>query len=164
VTAGQGFIHRFAPARPVRAQNLVGLPAPELQAEDPAGKRISIRPSGPLLLYVAPVWPRPVVTRAEDFADLRALQRLRAELPNGPNRVLVFGTDATAAELRDWWKARGLSLPPLALLPESAPQLGVRHLPLAVVVDRAGRITWAREGCAHGDEAEWRRELDKAGS
>jgi hypothetical protein len=160
--ARQRTIYEFAPARPVRAHSLVGLPAPELQVEERTGRSVSIQPRGSLLLYVAPAWPRPLVTRAEAFTDLRALQRLCAELPGG-ERVLVLGTDAAAAELRDWWKERGLSWPPLALQPESAQRLGVRHLPMAVIVDRGGRITWAKEGYTPGDEAEWRTQLARAG-
>jgi hypothetical protein len=155
----QRFIFRFAPARPVRASGLVGERLPELQVEEPGGKRITLPPVGPLLLYAIPAWPRPLVSREEAFTDLRALQRLRAELPEGSKHVFVLGTDATAAELRDWWKARGLALPPLALLPASAERLGVRHLPVALVVDGNGRITWAKEGYTAGDEAAWRREL-----
>jgi hypothetical protein len=51
----------------------------------------------------------------------------------------------------------------LALHPESAPRLGVRHLPMAVIVDRGGRITWAKQGYTPGDEAEWRTRLARAG-
>src|SRR5207248_2602038 len=49
-TAGQGYIHRFAPARPARAHNLVGQPAPELEFEDASGKTHTMQPHGPLVL------------------------------------------------------------------------------------------------------------------
>jgi hypothetical protein len=156
----QGSIATNPAARP---ENLVGQLAPELEFETASGETRRVPPRGPLFLYVAPAWPRPLVTRAEPFTDLRALQRLCAELPDGGERVLVLGTDATAAELRDWWKERGLRWPPLALQPEAAQRLGVRHLPMAVVVDRGGRITWAKEGYTPGDEAEWRTQLVRAG-
>jgi hypothetical protein len=156
------FIYQFDPARPVRAHSLVGERAPELHVEEPSGKRASLPPWGPLLLYLAPVWPRPIVIRTEEFADLRALQRLGADLPDGPERVRVIGTDATAAAVRDRWEELGLTLPPLALLPDLAKQLGVRHLPVAIIVDRGDRISWAKEGYTEGDEAEWRRRLDAA--
>jgi hypothetical protein len=156
----QGSIATNPAARP---ENLVGQLAPELEFETASGETRRVPPRGPLFLYVAPAWPRPLVARAEAFTDLCALQRLRAELPGGAERVLVLGTDASAAELRDWWKERGLTCPPLALQPESAQRLGVRHLPMAVVVDRGGRITWAKEGYTPSDEAEWRTQLARAG-
>src|SRR5262249_10089823 len=97
-TAGQGVIHRFAPARPVRARSLVGSPAPELQYQEPSGRQISLHPHGPLLVYVAPAWPRPAVAKQEKWADLRAVQQL-SQSDDAARRVLVLGTDATAAEL-----------------------------------------------------------------
>jgi hypothetical protein len=95
--------------------------------------------------------------------DLQALQRMSLAATETPTRVLVLGTGATAAELRDWWQERGLTLPPLALFPDAAASLGARSLPLALVVDRAGRVLWAKEGYAPGDEAEWRRQLEQVG-
>jgi hypothetical protein len=162
VAAGQGFILHFAPARPLRAIGLVGLPAPELQYEDASGKVVSLQPRGPLLLYLAPAWPRPVVTCGEEFADLRTLQA-RLEADAAGRHVLVLGTDASAVELQGWWRERGLSLPPLALEPESARLYGVRSQPVAVVVGADGTVTWAKEGFSPGDEEDWRRQLRQVG-
>jgi hypothetical protein len=141
------------------SQPLVGRPLPMLIIEDAEGKIQRLRPADPFLLYVAPAWPRPVVTREETFADLKALQQMRAGDPADTSRVLVVGTEATATELRRWWQERGLTLPPLALAPDAAQRLGVGHLPLAIVMDRGGRIAWVKEGYEPGDEEEWRRQL-----
>jgi hypothetical protein len=157
--ARQRSINRFAPARPVRAHGLVGQPAPELEYEDAPGQTVSLQPRGPLLLYLAPAWPRPVVTRKEEFADLLALQ----EMHEAGRRLLVLGTDATAVELQKWWRERWLLLPPRALDPDSARLYGVRGQPVAVVVDADGRVVWAKEGYAPGDEGEWRTQLARAG-
>src|SRR5207248_3024126 len=113
-------------------------------------------PHGPMLLYVTPAWPRPMVAEGDSLADLKAL----AKLEGGQ----VFGTEATAAELRRWWKERGLAEPPLALRPAAGQRLGVRHLPLAIVVDAQGRVAWVKEGYTAGDEAEWSRQLKQASS
>jgi hypothetical protein len=78
-------------------------------------------------------------------------------------RLLVLGTDATAVELQRWWRERKLALPPRALGPESARLYGVRGQPVAVVVDADGRVVWAKEGYSPGDEAEWERQLARAG-
>lgn len=147
----------FLPAEPSDdLSQLVGRPAPELTVEDPSGRILSARPRGPMLIYVTPAWPRPVVARQEEWPDLRSLTEMAG------TRLEVFGTEATAPELRDWWKERRLSWPPLALLPTSAQRLGARHVPLAVVVDRQGRVTWVKEGYAPGDEALWRQQLGRA--
>jgi hypothetical protein len=138
-------------------QRLVGQPLPELEVVDTTGKASTLRLSGPLLLYVTPAWPRPLVAPREEFADLKTLGQMDA------SKAQILGTEATATELRDWWKERGLAVLPLALRPDSAQRLGVHHLPLAIVVDRTGRITWVKEGFAPGDEAEWRRQLERAG-
>jgi hypothetical protein len=156
----QGSLATNPAARP---ENLVGQPAPELQIETESGETRRLQPRGPLFLYIAPAWPRPMVERAEQFPELRAAQQLGEASPQSGARILVLGASGTAAELRRWWKERGLALPPQALSPESAQQLGVRHLPVAMVVDRRGCITWAKEGYADGDEAEWRRQLERAG-
>jgi hypothetical protein len=161
--AGQGYIHRFVPAHPARGNALVGSPAPELLYEDASGKRISLQPHGPLLVYVAPAWPRPAVARQEDFADLKALQQTSAPAAGTEARVLVLGADATAAELRGWWKVRGFDLPPLAITIDTARRLGVRGQPVAFIVDRGGRVAWVKEGYTPGDEAVWRRELARVG-
>jgi hypothetical protein len=144
---------------PVRAHGLVGLPAPELEYEDASGKTVSLQPRGPLLLYLAPAWPRPVVTRKEEFADLHALQAMH----EAGRHLLVLGTDATAGELQQWWRERRLRLPPRALDPDSKRLYGVRGQPVAVIVDRGGLVTWAKEGYAPGDEGEWRTQLERAG-
>jgi hypothetical protein len=151
----------IAPAQPVRAHRLVGQPAPELQVEDRYGKSVPVPLHGPLLLYLAPAWPRPVVTREEEFADLRALQALQEAVTPG-QRILVLGTDATVGELRTWWKERGLTLPPLALIADSARNWGVLGQPVAAIVDAAGQVVWAKEGYTPGDEMDWRRELGGA--
>jgi hypothetical protein len=140
-------------------QSLVGSRAREIECMDASGKVVRLPLIGPLFLYVAPAWPRPIVARTEEFADLKALQLMRGD--GSGTRILVVGTDATTSELRSRWQERDLSLPPLALTPDSAQRFGVRHLPLAIVLDRKGRIMWAREGYAKGDEAEWRRELER---
>jgi hypothetical protein len=129
------------PAEPTDdPQQLVGQFLPDLEVEGASGKTTSFRLTGPALLYVTPAWPRPVVTVQEDFADLKAIERMPGLRPQ------VLGTEAAATEVRDWWKERGLAAPPLALRPASAQRLGVRHVPLAIVVDRAGRVVWVREG------------------
>ena len=110
----------------------------------------------------APAWPRPVVTRKEDFADLLALQEIQADDANA-RRLLVLGTDATAVELQRWWGERKLTLPPLALEPAAARLYGVRGQPVAVIVDTNGRVAWAKDGYTPGDEAEWKRLLQRAG-
>jgi hypothetical protein len=148
----------FLPAEPADdLQQLVGTPLPELEVEDASGKTVTLRPRGPVLLYVAPAWPRPVIAAQEAFPDFKALQEMN------PAQLLLLGTEATAAELRLWWADRGLKHLPLALQPASSQRLGARHQPLAIMVDRAGRITWVKAGYAPGDEAEWRRQLDRAG-
>jgi hypothetical protein len=138
-------------------QQLVGKAIPDLEAETTAGKAITLHPRGPLLLYVTPAWPRPLVAERETFADLQALKSLDAA------RVQVLGTQATAPELAAWWQARGLEAPPVALRPAATQQLGVRSLPLALVIGGDGRVTWVKEGYTPGDEAEWRRQLESAG-
>jgi hypothetical protein len=138
-------------------QQLVGKPLPDLKVEETAGKTTTFHAHSPTLLYVTPAWPRPVVARQEEFADLKALARMDRAL------VQVLGTEATTSELRGWWKERGLEAPP-ALLPESARQLGVRHQPLAIVLDGEGRVTWVKRGYAPGDEAEWGRQLQRVGA
>jgi len=75
----------------------------------------------------------------------------------------VLGADATADELKRWWRERGLTLPPLVLDPASARLYGVRGLPVAVIVDGDGRVGWAKEGYSPGDETEWQRQLQRAG-
>jgi hypothetical protein len=141
-------------------QRSVGQPLPEPRIEDASGKTSPLRPGGPLLLYVAPAWPRPTVTTSETFADLKAVERLREN--TGPRaRVLIVGTGGGAAELRAWWKERGVGLPPLALARESAERLGAHGLPLALIVDRQGRIAWRKEGYDPGDAAEWQRQLER---
>jgi len=148
----------FLPAEPADdLQQLVGKPIPGLEVEGESGKVSTLRPRGPVLLYVAPAWPRPIVASHEEFADYQALREMNA------SQVQVMGTEATAAELRDWWKERGLMQPPHALRPPSMQLLGVGHVPLAIVVDRGGRITWVKAGYVPGDEAEWRHQLDRAG-
>jgi hypothetical protein len=154
-------IFHFVPAKPVRAHSLVGQLAPELQVEDPTGKSLSNRPHGLVLLYFAPAWPRPVVMRKDEFTDLLALQGMLDADTSG-RRLLVLGTNTTAAELRTWWKERRLTLPPLAVAPASARLYGVRNQPVAVIIDVSGRVAWVKEAYAPGDEAEWRRELERA--
>ena len=83
---------------------------------------------------------------------------LGAGLAIAATRRLFAG--ATAAELREWWSERGLTSPPPALPPGGAQRLGARHLPLAIAVDGAGRVTWVKGGYEPGDEAEWRRQLE----
>jgi hypothetical protein len=141
-------------------QRSVGQPLPELRIEDASGKSSPLRPGGPLLLYVAPAWPRPAVTTSETFSDLKAVERLRG---NGGSRpwVLVVGTGGGAAELRAWRKERGVGLPPLALAREPAERLGAHGLPLALIVDRQGHIAWRKEGYDPGDAAEWQRRLER---
>jgi hypothetical protein len=157
--ARQRYILRFAPARPVRAHGLIGQPAPELQFENASGQPVSLQPRGPLLLYLAPAWPRPVVTRKEEFADLLALQ----EMHEAGQSLLVLGTGATAVELQKWWRERRLMLPARALDPDSARLYGVRGQPVAVIVDHDGVVAWAKEGYTPGDEAEWQTQLEGAG-
>jgi hypothetical protein len=141
---------------------LVGQPLPELPVED-ATRRVSrAAMRGPLLLYLTPAWPRPVVARVEQFSDLQALQRLRGEIPGAQDRVLAIATDASAAELAVWWRERGISLPPRTISPDEARRLGGRQRPLAIVVDRDGRVAWVKEGYETGDEAEWRRQWERA--
>jgi hypothetical protein len=101
-----------------------------------------------------------VVARQEAFADLKAVQRLSAAVASTDARVLMVGTGATAAELQVWWKERGLALPPVALGSEAARLLGARSQPLALVVGRAGRVAWAKEGYTPGDEDEWQRQVE----
>ena len=137
-------------------QRLVVEPVGELEVQAEAAKSRMVRPAGPALLYITPAWPRPVVSAHERFGELKALAGMAVP------EIQVFGTEATTAELRDWWNARGLSAPPLALLPASAQRLGVHHLPLAIVVNREGRVAWVKAGYTPGDEAEWRRELERA--
>jgi hypothetical protein len=147
------------PAQPAEdTRLLVGRPLPELEIEPAQGTMTALRPRGPLLLYVTPAWPSPFVAERESFADLRALQRMDAGC------VQVVATGATAAELAVWWRERGLEAPPMALRPEAAQQLGAHFLPLALVLDGAGRVTWVKEGYESGDEGEWRRQLARAGS
>jgi hypothetical protein len=146
---------RPQPADDVR--QLIGKPVPDLEVEEEPGKTVTLRPRGPMLLYVTPAWPRPLVTLRETFADLQAFQQLDA------SRFRVLGTGATAGELRAWWKERRSAIVPLALTPASASRVGARHLPLAIIVDREGHVTWLKEGYVAGDEAEWRRQLERAG-
>ncbi len=142
--------------------SLVGQPLPALEVTDTAGKVRSYRPVGPLLLLVAPAWPRPVVLREESFAELQAL-RSWADGARGPGApAMLIGTEATAAELGRWWPERGVSNRPLALSPASAARLGMQHETLALGVDRGGRVVWAKAGFEAGDEAEWRRQWRKA--
>jgi hypothetical protein len=138
-------------------QQLVGKPLPDLKIEEAPGNTTTLHPRRPALLYVTPAWPRPVVARQEEFADLKALAQMdRAH-------TLVLGTEATSSELRGWWKARGLEAPPLALLPGAAGPLGARHRPLAIVLDGEGRVAWVKQGYTPGDEGEWRRQLERVG-
>ena len=158
------------PAEPADdLRQLVGKPLPDLSVEATPGITISLRPShasnqwrrgnpGPALLYVTPAWPRPMVARQEEFADLKALARM------DPAHLQLFGTEATARELREWWKERQPVAPPLALLPESAAQLGARHQPLAIVLDSDGRVTWVKQGYAPGDEVERGRQSAQVGA
>jgi hypothetical protein len=148
----------FLPAEPADdPRQLVGRLLPELEVEQASGKPSTLRPCGPMLLYVTPAWPRPVVARGELFGDLKVLAAMDGFATQ------VVGTEATALELQAWRKDRGLNAAPPALRPESARRLGLGHLPLAIVVDREGRVTWVKEGYTSGDEAEWRRQLGRAG-
>jgi hypothetical protein len=150
------------PPNPVaEPRHLLGGPLPELEVVTVAGKTERLRLRGPLLLLVAPVWPRPWVDRVGTFPELKAAQKLGETTRPSGGRVLVLGAGATAAELRTWWKERGVRLTPRAVTPESAQELGARHLPISLVVDRDGHVTWAKEGYADGDAEEWRRQLDR---
>jgi hypothetical protein len=148
----------LAPAPAPDLEKLIGRPVPDLHVEAVPGKSAPFRPAGPTLLYIAPAWPRPIVTQSPAFPDLKALQHMADQ----GRRIVVVGTDATTAELGGWWKERGLSLQPRLLVPESA-QLLVRYQPVALVLDRAGHVVWAKEGYAPGDETEWERQLERAG-
>jgi hypothetical protein len=150
----------LAPRPGVDVRQLVGKLLPELPVEDPTGRMTRLRTKGPLLLYVAPAWPRPVVVRKETFADLAALQRLSAGESVPEARSLVVGTGASGAELDLWWKDRGVDFAPLALSTDGAQALGVRQQPVAIVLDRNGRVTWVKEGYEAGAEAKWSRQLE----
>jgi hypothetical protein len=155
--AGRNEIEVRLPAEPADdLPQLVGKPLPDLEVEGSAGKAAPFRPRGPAMLYVAPAWPRPVVAEREEFADLKALAGMSEQA------ALILGADASAAELQQWWKERGLERSPLALHPASAQRLSAQHLALAIVLDRDGRVVWLKEGYTPGDEAEWRRQLARA--
>jgi hypothetical protein len=138
-------------------RQLVGRTLPVLQVEAAPDRAVPLRVEGPALLYVTPVWPRPLVAQQEGFEDLKALQSMKA------SQLHLLATGATAKELRDWWGERRGTLLPRVLRLESAREIGARDLPLAIVVDAAGRVTWMKEGYAAGDEAEWRRQLGRVG-
>jgi hypothetical protein len=50
-----------------------------------------------------------------------------------------------------------------ATLSAAAQHLGMRHQPLAIVVDRCRRVAWVKEDIAASDAAEWRREFERVG-
>jgi hypothetical protein len=140
-------------------QSVWGVPLPQGPGATARG------PSAlPLLLYITPAWPRPVIAKTEEFADLRAIQHL-VDNPTGTGeRIVIAATEATGAELQSWWTERKLSAVPVMMPPEAAQRLGVRHQSVVLVVDRAGRVAWVKEGYAAGDEEEWRRQLERAGA
>jgi hypothetical protein len=132
-----------------------GQPLPALETVNGSAKNPRLNLTGPLVLCIAPLYPRPYVSLRDDAAYLNAVSMIEADVARSGFKLFVAATDATPSEVETAWKKLEVTFPPYVLTRDSVDRLGIHHLPTTVFVDEQNRVFHLQEGYSPGDEAAW---------